>query len=101
RDVASIVAFLFGETEKRGYRLRTGQCWGYCNRAIRGGTAPSNHSWGLAVDINAPANPMGRRLVTDMPEWMPKLWRDWGFGWGGDYLSRKDAMHYEFLGNTT
>lgn len=102
REISPIVAYLFGETERRGYRLRPGQCWGYASRPIRGGKAPSNHSWGLAVDINAPANPMVRgRLITDMPAWMPALWKDHGFGWGGDYRSRKDAMHYEFLGNTT
>lgn len=98
REIAPLVAWLMAETERRGYALRGGQCWGYANRAIRGSTRPSNHSWGLAVDLNAPANPMAAELVTDMPEWMPELWEEHGFEWGGNYRRRKDAMHYEFTG---
>lgn len=98
RELAPVVGTLMAETEKRGYHLHNGQCWGYACRAIRGKTAPSNHSWGLAVDFNAPSNPMASTLITDMPAWMPKLWADAGFRWGGTYSGRKDAMHYEFMG---
>lgn len=98
RDIAPLVTWLCEETVRRGYRLRPGQCWGFACRAIRGSSAPSNHSWGLAVDLNSLANPMGSSLVTDMPRWMPRLWTEHGFRWGGDYLGRKDAMHYEYVG---
>jgi len=103
RGVAPIVAYLLGQTVRgvgrnRGYALRGDWCWGYGNRAIRGSNRPSNHSWGLAVDLNAPNNPMSPRLVTDMPEWMVGLWKSHMFRWGGDYRRRKDAMHYEFIG---
>lgn len=98
RLIAPLVAHLLDETTKRGYELRDGQCWGYACRAIAGTRRASNHSRGLAVDLNAPANPMGVGLVTDMPAWMPKLWEQWGFRWGGGYSGRKDAMHYEFTG---
>jgi peptidoglycan hydrolase-like protein with peptidoglycan-binding domain len=37
-------------------------------------------------------------LITDMPGWMPELWKGHSFRWGGDYSRRKDAMHYEFMG---
>lgn len=95
--IAPIVAHLMAECEDKGYQLRTGECWGYCNRAISGTSKASNHSWGLAVDLNAPANPMGSNLVTDMPEWMPPLWEAKSFRWGGSYTQKKDAMHYEFM----
>lgn len=98
RDIAPLMALLIEETEKRGYDIKEGQTWGYCCRAIRGSSRASNHSWGIAIDINAPSNGMSDHLVTDMPGWMPKLWNDWGFRWGGDYPKRKDAMHYEFMG---
>lgn len=100
KDLAPLVAWLLEETARRGYKLRRGECWGYANRPIKGGSAPSNHSWGLAVDLNAPANPQTDRLVTDMPVWMPALWKAWGFRWGGDYQppTKKDAMHYEYVG---
>ena len=97
-ELAPLVTWLLNETVRKGYKPRHGECWGFANRPIRGTQTPSNHSWGLAVDINAPANPMTDRLVTDMPAWMPQLWKSKQFRWGGDYKSRKDAMHYEFMG---
>jgi hypothetical protein len=99
RELAPLVAWLLNETVTRGYGPRHGECWGFANRAIRGTSQPSNHSWGLAVDINAPANPMTDHLITDMPAWMPELWKSKSFRWGGDYSRRKDAMHYEFMGS--
>lgn len=99
REIATLTSWLINETERRGYHCHPGWCWGYACRAIRGYPGvPSNHSWGLAVDINAPTNPMKQRpIVTDMPAWMPELWKSHGFAWGGDYASRVDAMHYEVL----
>ncbi|MGH9156162.1 MAG: peptidoglycan-binding protein [Acidimicrobiales bacterium] len=97
-ELVPLVEWLVNETVARGYGLRQGQCWGFANRAIRGTKRPSNHSWGLAVDLNAPANPLGAQLVTDMPGWMVELWTSKSFRWGGSYTGRKDAMHYEFMG---
>jgi hypothetical protein len=101
QEIAELIALLCEATMKRGYRLVPGWCWGYACRKIRGSSSWSNHAWGLAVDLNAPKNPMTSRLVTDMPSWMPTLWKSYGFRWGGDYSGRKDAMHYEFLGSVT
>ena len=108
KEIIPLVAWLITETERRGYDVRPGQTWGYACRPIRGYQVASTHSWGLAIDINAPANPMlhgrpGWAAVhaagrTDMPQWMPPLWNKYGFRWGGDYASRQDAMHYEFMG---
>lgn len=104
KEIRELVRRLVLETHNRGYRFGTRAnpsygCWGFACRAIRGSTSPSNHSWGLAVDINAPTNPMGPVLITDMPGWMPDLWNAYGFRWGGDYRTRPDAMHYEFMGS--
>lgn len=98
-EILPLVAWLIDTTEKRGYDVKPGQTWGFSCRAIRGYPHdPSNHSWGLAVDINAPSNPMGNPLRTDMPAWMPELWEAHMFRWGGRYRGRKDSMHYEFMG---
>lgn len=97
-EVKVLVALLCDETERRGYNLVPGWCWGYACRKIRGSSSWSNHAWGLAVDLNAPTNPMTSTLKTDMPGWMPELWNSYGFRWGGSYARRPDAMHYEFLG---
>lgn len=105
RELEELITRLVKETSNRGYRFGVQGnpsygCWGFNCRAIAGTDKPSNHSWGLAVDINAPKNPQNRRLITDMPSWMPDLWNAYGFRWGGDYVnSKKDAMHYEFMGS--
>ena len=97
-ELAPVVEWLVNQTTAQGYSLRHGECWGFANRAIRGTNRPSNHSWGLAVDLNAPANPMSAQLITDMPPSMVELWKSKQFRWGGEYKGRKDAMHYEFMG---
>jgi hypothetical protein len=103
RRAARLVGLLFAETERRGYLLRAGQCWGYACRAIAGTVVASNHSWGLAVDINSLANPYQFPRRTDLPTWMPLLWNRYGFAWGGNYNSegrtgKADSMHFEFMG---
>lgn len=109
-ELAELVALLMRETERRGYRLNgpgchpnhpQGESWGYARRPIAGTDKPSNHSTGTALDFNAPSNPMTSKLITDMPSWMPALWKSYGFRWGGDYDGRKDSMHYEFMGSVS
>lgn len=98
REIAELVATLLEATEKRyRYDVKAGQTWGYACRPIRGTQTPSNHSWGLAVDINAPTNPMGSTFRSDMPPGMVAMWWACGFYWGGWYRSRPDAMHFEYL----
>lgn len=100
KAIAPVVGHLLDKTLEGGYTLKRGECWGFNNREIVGSKPkrPSNHSWGLAVDINSRANPLGSPLRTDMPRWMTDLWKSFGFRWGGDYKGRKDAMHFEFMG---
>mgnify|MGYP003439941463 CR=1 FL=1 len=99
--IAPIIKYLIDETERRGYLIDHGPAdvdddWSYANRAIRGRNTPSNHSWGLAVDINAQDFPLGssKRL----PQWLVDLWKANGFDYGGDWKGRKDPMHFEFNG---
>jgi hypothetical protein len=103
REIAGLMAFLLEESIDRGWvKLHPGWCWGYANRPIKkpgGGftETPSNHSWGLAIDINAPENPFGSESHT-IPEAMGDYWETWKFRWGGHYSSAKDWMHFEFMG---
>jgi len=69
-----------------------------CRRTV-GGTSMSKHAWGCAVDVNWGTNPFGSRLVTDMPRWFVQLWRDEGWGWGGNWRGKKDAMHFSKFEN--
>ncbi len=101
KQIAPIIKWLIDETERRGYLIDHGpgdvdDDWSYANRPIRGSTRPSNHSWGLAVDLDAQSFPLGssKRL----PQWLVDLWKSKGFDYGGDWKGRKDPMHFEFNG---
>jgi hypothetical protein len=66
--------------------------WSYLNRDTRGGTSKSNHAFGIAIDVNALANPLG--TSGDMPMEVVLQWEIEGGDWGGDW-SRPDPMHFE------
>jgi hypothetical protein len=72
--------------------------WGYCFRMVRGTTDKlSNHSSGTAIDLNAPKHALGK-VGTFPPEKVPMiraLSAKYGLKWGGDYVNRKDEMHWE------
>lgn len=100
RAIAPIVKYLVDEVERRGYLIhapgQTPDDWSYANRAIRGRNAPSNHSWGLAIDIDATQFPLGSRKR--LPQWIVNLFKAHGFDYGGDWTRRPDPMHFEFNG---
>lgn len=98
REIAQLAATLLDATERRhGYDIKRGQSWGFACRPIRGSRTPSNHSWGLAIDINATTNPMGSTFHSDIPPAVVRMWWDCGFYWGGWYRQRPDAMHFEYV----
>jgi hypothetical protein len=72
--------------------------WGYCFRMVRGSTDKlSNHSSGTAIDLNAPKHALGK-VGTFPAEKVPMiraLATKYGLKWGGDYITRKDEMHFE------
>ena len=101
KRIAPLVDILLDESERRGYRFHPKTCGGYVNRAIKHTTKPSNHSWGLAVDLNWDRNPetFDGHVHTDLPGWLVALWNRYGFAWGGHYRNQhKDPMHFEFMG---
>jgi len=55
-------------------------------------TAASLHSWGLAIDVNAAWNGLGKEPQLS-PDFV-KCFTDNGFKWGGEF-KRKDGMHFE------
>lgn len=64
----------------------------YQVRRKRGGVSASLHSWGVAVDVNAAWNGMGKTptLSSDFVQ----AFKDAGFDWGGDWFI-KDGMHFQ------
>jgi hypothetical protein len=65
----------------------------YNDRSIKGSAKKSLHAYGIAIDLNASTNQMGR--TGDMPPAIVKIFEDIGFCWGGRF-KRKDAMHFEW-----
>ena len=100
REIAVLVQRLVADLERQHGPFHTGQCWGFANRAIRGTRIPSNHSWGLAIDLDAPSNPMTTdpRAGHTIGSYASQMAAKYGFRWGGDYRGRKDFMHFEFMG---
>lgn len=82
------------------YRIRGSETSATAARTIRGSVRMSRHTFGMAFDFNAPANPYrgDNRLVTDMPAWWVESFQDAGFCWGGTWIGSKDAMHYAWKG---
>lgn len=70
----------------------------YANRNVAGTNTRSEHSYGRAIDINPAQNPMGSRLVTDMPKNTAAIAELYDLIWGGTWKSKKDAMHFSTTG---
>lgn len=69
----------------------------YVVRNVRGMSAPSIHSWGLAIDLNAGSNELG--TPGSQPVVLIKAFADHGWFWGGQYHHRKDPMHFQRAGD--
>jgi len=73
--------------------------WGWANRTIEGSSDVSNHASGTAIDLNAPAHPLGASgtftaaQVTAIRNILGEV--SPAVRWGGDYSGRKDEMHFE------
>jgi hypothetical protein len=61
-------------------------------RKKRGLTSMSLHSWGIAIDVNAAWNGLGKTPV--LSAGFVKCFTDAGFEWGGTW-TRKDGMHFQ------
>lgn len=101
REIAPLVKFCIDEVERRGYLYDFGpkdptDDWSFNNRPIRGTSIPSNHSWGLAIDLDARKYPQGQRKSRP-PQWVDDIWFKYGFDNGAPWAN-PDPMHYEFNG---
>jgi len=90
---ASAFQRLIDNLDSQGYEIRS--LGGYNDRDVRGKPGvKSIHAHGGAIDINPGTNPMSSSLITDMPAGIGQLANSLGLGWGGDWKSVKDAMHF-------
>ena len=95
-QVASNVADKFkgflNDLEGTGYKIR--DIGGYANRAnVNNPSVMSAHAYGLAIDINPKENP-NKSTTTDMPPEVSSIAAKWGLGWGMNWKSVKDPMHF-------
>lgn len=105
-EIGTAVQALGRVLEAHNYVVRAGDTGGYNCRDITGGSGHSLHAYGIAIDINWNTNPYRKDnvLVTDMPRAMVRnilrirtnngkqVW-----GWGGNYRTVKDPMHFEIV----
>ena len=99
-DVHTIFTFLCARYERLVEPIIKGHSWGWNPRPVRGYTDVwSEHSAGTAIDLNAPAHPMGRSgtFTAKQVQGIRQLLRECGdvVVWGGDWKSRPDEMHFE------
>lgn len=98
-----IFNYLCEQFAKRVEPIRKDHSWGYAYRPVRGKSSGfSNHASGTAIDLNAPAHPLGARDTFSKPQRdaIKQILRELGgvVRWGGDYSGRKDEMHFEIVG---
>lgn len=126
--IAAIFENFLIEITARGYELRDAHGYDFrCTNATGGWSCPNGsvddlsfHAWGLALDMNADANPIevyqdpsgGNAcevaMETDMPQWLIQTAEKWGLYWGGygwgdgcaspSTSAYRDPPHFEFRG---
>jgi hypothetical protein len=93
RDMVAPLQKAFENLIKTG-RVKELKTWDGCFniRKKRGLSSMSLHSWGIAVDVNAFENGLGKD--PKLSKAFVKCFTDAGFNWGGVWR-RRDGMHFE------
>lgn len=85
------------DLEATGYQIK--DIGGFADRAnVNNPSQKSKHAYGMAIDINPGANPNGSTR-TDLPPSTGALAEKWGIGWGMNWRSTKDPMHFSTAPN--
>jgi len=69
-------------------------------RNMRGGASLSTHAYGVAIDIAAPYNMLGKKPGYNKHSFtdnslIVKAFKEEGWTWGGDWQKRPDGMHFQ------
>ena len=103
KDMVNPLSLAFKYLIERNF-IKELKTWDGCFniRKKRGLNSASLHSWGIAIDINASDNPLGKtreELVAmgkkPFSEGFLQCFRDAGFTCGADWKNRPDFMHME------
>lgn len=86
------------DLEASGYEIKS--LGGFADRQNRNAAnKASHHAFGHAIDLNPSANP-NRSSRTDLPVALTQqLIKKWGLGWGYNWKSVKDPMHFSVAEN--
>ena len=82
---------LINDLENSGYQIK--ELGGYNRRQSRSSNRWSAHAWGAALDINPSENPF-QSTRTTLPNNTTQIASKWGLGWGMNWKSVKDPMHF-------
>jgi len=101
----------YGADDEKSMEANNTSCFNY--RKITGGKSLSNHGLGLAIDINPMQNPYvyGKRVLpSDGRDYLDrkriqkgmiypggacyKIFKRYGWNWGGDWKKPKDYQHF-------
>lgn len=67
----------------------------YNVRSIKGQSEhPSTHSWGIAIDLESEEYPLSSKKR--FPDAIVNIFQNAGFFYGGNFIARKDPMHFQF-----
>jgi len=105
RKIATALLLVFNEIlDKCGHNQKKvdeigasayGGCYNF--RPIRGSVKNlSNHAFGAAIDVDPSHNPLGSIKAKSNPI-IVTAFKNQGALWGGDYKTRRDPMHFEFV----
>jgi hypothetical protein len=101
----SLLRVLTAIWEAAGHSQAVVDDWGasifggcFNNRSMIGGTTPSCHAYGAAIDLDPARNPYtrdphARHFTDDHP--VVKAFKAEGWVWGGDWHGPYDAMHFQ------
>lgn len=101
-DVHRIFDYLCARFHAEVEPIRKDWSWGWANRLVRGSsTTTSKHAYAIAIDLNAPRHPMGKRFTFTWRQRraIRRILKElrgvvqWGGGW-----RRPDDMHFEIVG---
>ncbi len=93
KDIIGPLSAAFSNLIHRGFISELKTFDGCFNiRKQRGASSQSLHSWGIAIDVNAAWNGLGK--VPQLTQGFVKCFTDAGFDWGGTW-KRLDGMHFQ------
>ena len=98
KEAAPAFQGFVNDLEATGYKIYQKNGGGFNPRKKGSGGSWSEHAFGNAIDINPDDNPFTAELKTDLPANVSDMAAKWGITWGGDWKSKKDAMHFEWSG---